>query len=148
MCQYYTGCWLLFLQTLVHEIGHNLGMKHDFGKNDATRKAKNGVVCTKAGGYMDYVAFPKKWTQCSIEDFTAYYNSVLKSERSFCLTPLSGSSGGGNSPTTKATTTKATTKATTKMTTTARTTADPIDGPGNYPDDDYPRNYRDDDYYP
>ena len=60
-------------------------MLHDFG-NSGTSDLKydsNGVLCTGIGGYMDYRSNPSKWSTCSVEDYTKYYNSVTP----WCLSP-------------------------------------------------------------
>merc|ERR1712113_684626 len=70
---------------LAHEIGHNLGMAHDFGDSQSDpRYSSSGELCTNNGGYMDYLQNPYRWTSCSVEDFTAYYNRV----NPFCLDAL------------------------------------------------------------
>merc|ERR1711981_1189431 len=52
-------------------------MYHDFGATTSTNKYdSNGNICTGIGGYMDYQPSPNKWSTCSVEDFTRYYNSV------------------------------------------------------------------------
>ena len=66
---------------MAHEIGHNLGMDHDFGVN-GPRFSSTSKPCTSIGGYMDYLANPNKWSPCSVDDFTAYFNSV----NPWCLT--------------------------------------------------------------
>merc|ERR1711990_56373 len=65
-------------QLLVHEIGHNLNMAHDFTNNnpDSPRYSSTGQPCTDIDSYMDYYNDPNRWSPCSVEDITAYYNSV------------------------------------------------------------------------
>ena len=57
-------------------------MDHDFGDSTTDKRfSSKGEACTGIGGYMDYVPSPNKWSPCSVEDFTAYYNAV----DSWCL---------------------------------------------------------------
>ena len=88
----------LHSQTIAHEIGHNLGMFHDFDDNSATREPRvlNGRQCW---GYMDYEDgthlgdHTNQWSHCSVSDFTRYVNR----QNSFCLQSLGdGGGGGGN----------------------------------------------------
>ena len=60
---------------MAHEIGHNLGMFHDFenGNLDDTRYSSTGESCSGIGGYMDYKSYPNKWSKCSVEDFQNYF---------------------------------------------------------------------------
>ncbi len=65
---------------MAHEIGHLLGMDHDFLKNnpDKIRFDKNNESCTKIDGIMDYTESRKsRWSPCSVEDFKDYYSSLL-----------------------------------------------------------------------
>ena len=65
------------LQIVAHEIGHNLGMLHDFnGGNTNSQRYEGGQLCTNVGGIMDYRSNPYRWSACSVGDFTRYYNRV------------------------------------------------------------------------
>lgn len=67
---------------LAHEMGHNFGMSHDFDKkHGGDNSACNGL------GIMSYGDAPAKWSQCSISDFTGYYNLRKWGER--CLSSWS-----------------------------------------------------------
>lgn len=68
---------------VAHEIGHNLGMYHDFTKIDGERVPRqdsNGNICKQ--GAMDYGNDRYSWSQCSVEDFTKLYQ---KHNSDFCL---------------------------------------------------------------
>ena len=74
---------------LAHEIGHALGMYHDFG-NGGTSDIKydsQGNRCTGLNGLMDYGARRNvnKFSTCSREDFAAWYQRVVGTYGSFCL---------------------------------------------------------------
>merc|ERR1712179_599797 len=56
-------------ETIAHEMGHNLGMRHDFGRTDSRGK--------KCYGYMDYKDDTNYWSRCSVEDFTKTKKSCL-----------------------------------------------------------------------
>jgi len=94
---------------IVHEIGHNLGMNHDFvGRPGNMRRASNGASCTGIRAFMDYVGNPYQWSPCSNEDFNRYYRSIFQRYRRFCLpTATTGSPDGPTTspPTTTTTTT-------------------------------------------
>lgn len=89
-------------EILVHEIGHNLNMAHDFGSSpNDPRTSSTGAPCTNVNGYMDYRPNPNKWSPCSVEDITAYYNSIGPNNYKNCMTLLGDDP---NPPTTPAST--------------------------------------------
>jgi len=69
---------------MVHEIGHSLGLAHDFlvaNQQEVIRRSSSGDVCTDDGGIMDYNQEYSRWSPCSTQDFKSYYYSL----KSFCL---------------------------------------------------------------
>lgn len=81
----YMGDDLTAAQTFAHELGHNMGMSHDF-VNDPNNKRTDskGNACSGIGGMMDYYGNVDKWSTCSVEDMTNYINSLSP----FCLPTL------------------------------------------------------------
>ena len=75
---------------IAHELGHALGMNHDFGFGGPsdTRYDSSGNSCTGINGVMDYGSRSSvdKWSTCSEEDFSAWYTRVVSTYGSFCLT--------------------------------------------------------------
>ena len=74
---------------MCHELGHNLGMFHDFldpyTNPKVNRIDSKGVVCTNKYGVMDYYNPVQIWTTCSVEAFTNTYNNILTGQGSYCL---------------------------------------------------------------
>ena len=58
-------------EVIAHEMGHNLGMLHDFDD----KHGGDGGPCDKQG-IMSYGTFPQKWSTCSKADYLARYNQV------------------------------------------------------------------------
>lgn len=56
-------------EVVTHEIGHNVGMYHDFDS------IHNGKGCDGTG-FMSYGSHPYEWSTCSRDDFKAQYNKV------------------------------------------------------------------------
>ena len=60
-----------------HEIGHNLGMEHDFStSHGGTSDEETSYNPCNHKGIMSYSGNPKKWSECSVKDFTAHYYSL------------------------------------------------------------------------
>ena len=64
----------IFSKVVVHEMGHNMGMQHDF--NDV--HGGEGGPCDGTG-FMSYGGAPHQWSTCSKADFFALYNAIVDS---------------------------------------------------------------------
>ena len=67
------------LQTIAHEVGHNLGMAHDFDQK--TYNSNGKYVYRKyskksCNGLMDYLDNGVGWSACSARDFSRYLTSA------------------------------------------------------------------------
>ena len=67
------------IKVVAHEVGHNMGMLHDF--DDA--HGGQGSACDGTG-FMSYGSAPQQWSTCSQSDFLAHYNNV-NSQGGWCL---------------------------------------------------------------
>lgn len=85
---------------MCHELGHNLGMNHDFVDPFTYPKAilrdSKGNSCTDVNGVMDYGGNPSQWTSCSVEYFTQHYNNMVTANGKFCLEVNGGTAQGNN----------------------------------------------------
>ena len=70
-----------YTQIVAHEMGHNMGMLHDFD----SRHGGQGGPCDKTG-FMSYGTAPNVWSTCSRADFLAHYNEIIASNQlKWCL---------------------------------------------------------------
>jgi len=78
---------------IAHEIGHNLGMDHDF----STAHAAAGC---NGKGIMSYGDPPNQWSECSVKDLQAHY---LANKNNWCMDSApTACDGSGTTPTTAA----------------------------------------------
>jgi len=71
--------------TVAHELGHVLGMQHDF----IASEGREEEVCQKnrktGGTIMNYGSPRDVWSNCSNEDFKVFYNRIFVKKGAFCL---------------------------------------------------------------
>ena len=65
--------FIIYFQLIAHELGHNLGMYHDF-END------NKKYCGQSQGLMSYGFYQapyRYWSTCSQHNFKGHYQNMV-----------------------------------------------------------------------
>ena len=71
----------LLLQLVAHEVGHNLGMKHDFDEAHGGESS----TCNQNNHIMSYGSSKEKWSTCSKKDFKARYLQIKSKNWTWCM---------------------------------------------------------------
>jgi len=81
-------------EVVAHEMGHNMGMLHDF---DEEHGGENGPC--DGTGIMSYGSAPNVWSTCSKNDFKSLYDAIIGSGSLFwCLDVDNSACGGDGTP--------------------------------------------------
>ena len=76
------------MKVVAHEMGHNLGMLHDFDAQGRTRYDEQGSPCN-GKGIMSYGSYDyTQWSKCSRSDWEHHYSA--KNWGNGCLEDISG----------------------------------------------------------
>jgi len=86
----------MLAESMAHEIGHNLGMHHDFATNHGSGSGNTGDADTSTNacngqGFMSYGHHLAVWSDCSVKDFTAQFTN---NKDNWCLPPTTTACGG------------------------------------------------------
>lgn len=72
-------------ELLAHEIGHNLGMEHDFEKRNGGKRGHCNCKGIMSYGYLCHGRkIPLKWSTCSGKNFKRHYMNIKRQGR-WCL---------------------------------------------------------------
>lgn len=70
---------------LAHEIGHNLGMHHDFASEPRDRKRRCDCKGVMSYDHLCRSKVPAQWSSCSRDDFKNHYDKMVRQNGKWCL---------------------------------------------------------------